>query len=312
MNSTTRFTLITAFSILALFAGLSLINLTHNNSAKVPQDFQKAFLEGKLQLPSGKPQRIISLSPSITEILYALEAGDRIAGVTSYSDYPEEAKTKPSVGEYQTPDIEKIISLRPDLVIGTGDTKENFQLILARSGIPVITIDPKSLPEIITAIDLISVAIDEKERGSILHEKLTSQMNSVQYQLRQKQSKRIFLEIWDAPLLTIGGKSFMNDLVFRAGGQNVAAGIQADYTPSDMEALYAYNPDIYVVVTHNNNNIRSLIVRPELANLTAVQNKQVYQLTSDVLTRPGPRSFQGLLQLAKIIHPDVIQNGEVK
>lgn len=312
MKSTIHFTLITAFSFLAILAGLSLINITPNSSVTAPQDIQKAFLEGTLQMPSGKPQRIISLSPGITEILFALEAGDRIAGVTSYSDYPEEAKTKPNVGEYQAPDIEKIISLRPDLVIGTADTKEPLRLMLIRSGIPVITIDPKSLPEIVAAIDLISAAIGEKEHGRILHEKFTSQMNTLQSQLSQTHPKRIFLEIWDAPLLTIGGKSFINDLVFRAGGQNVAAGIQTDYTPSNIEALYAYNPDIYVVVTHNNNNIRSLIIRPELANLAAVQNKQVYQMTSDILTRPGPRSFQGLLQMATILHPEVMQNGEMK
>jgi len=310
MHITDRLTLIIIIPILVIFAGLSLINQNQKSLAPAAQDFQKAFMEQKLQLPSGKPQRIISLSPSITEILFALEAGDRIAGVTSYSDYPEEAKMKPNVGEYQAPDVEKIISLSPDLVIGTGDTQENYRFILARSGIPVITIDPKNLPEIITAIDLISIAIGEKERGSILHEQLTSQMNAIQYQVRQAPQKRIFLEIWDAPLLTVGGKSFINDIVFRAGGQNVAAGIHADYTPSDIEALYAYNPDIYVVVTHSNNNIRSLISRPELANLAAVENNQVFQITSDVLTRPGPRSFQGLLQLAKIIHPDIMQYGE--
>jgi len=310
MNITDRLTLIIIIPILVIFAGLSLINQNQKSLAPAAQDFQKAFMEQKLQLPSGKPQRIISLSPSITEILFALEAGDRISGVTSYSDYPEEAKMKPNVGEYQAPDVEKIISLNPDLVIGTGDTQENYRLILARSGIPVITIDPKNLPEIIAAIDLISIAIGEKERGSILHEQLTSQMNAIQYQVRQAPQKRIFLEIWDAPLLTVGGKSFINDIVFRAGGQNVAAGIHADYTPSDIEALYAYNPDIYVVVTHSNNNIRSLISRPELANLAAVENNQVFQITSDVLTRPGPRSFQGLLQLAKIIHPDIMQYGE--
>ncbi len=303
--------MIVLLAILLFFISFSTDSLKQKNAMQQPQIFPKSFGEGQLILPKN-PQRIISLSPNITEILFALEAGSRIAGVTSYSDFPEEAKQKTSVGEYQSPDIEKIIALHPDLVIGTAETKESTLRILSQAGIPVITVDPKTLPEIITAIDLISIAIGEEERGILLHEQLTSQMNAVQYQLQKSPAKRVFLEIWDAPLLTVGGKSFINDIVLRAGGQNVTAGIQSDYTPSDIEALYAYNPDIYIIVSHNNNNPRSMIVRPELANLAAVQNNQVFQISADILTRPGPRSFQALLQLSGIIHPDITRDGENK
>jgi len=310
MKISNRFALLLFLAILSILTGMSVFNQPPKNVKPTLLNYQNAFLSGKLQFPAGKPQRIVSLSPNITEILFALGAGNRIVGVTSYSDYPEEAKTKPFIGEYEAPDIEKIIAQKPDLVFASGETKENQLLILAQAGIPVAKVNPKSLPEIIAAIDLISVAVGEPERGAMLHEQFTSQMNMIELQASQLPTKRIFLEIWDVPLLTVGGKSFINDIVLRAGGKNVAAKVDADYTPSNIEALYAYNPDIYVIVSHNNENARSFINRSELANLSAVQNKQIFPIPADILTRAGPRSFQALSQLAEIMHPEINRNGE--
>ncbi len=310
MKIPNRFTLLLILTVSLILTGAVALNLPQKNVKPALHNYQDAFLTGNLHFPTGKPQRIVSLSPNITEILFALGVGDRIVGVTSFSDYPEEAKTKPYVGEYEAPDIEKIIAQKPDLVFASGEAKESQLLVLAQANIPVVTVNPKNLPEIIAAIDLISVAVDEPARGAILHEQFTSQLKSIEIQTSQLSSKRIFLEIWDIPLLTVGGKSFINDIVIRAGGQNVAAKVEADYTPSNLEALYAYNPDIYVIVSHNNENARSFIHRSELANLTAVQNKQIFAISSDLLTRAGPRSFQALSQLAEIIHPEINHNGE--
>lgn len=252
---------------------------------------------------SGKPQRIVSMSPGNTEILFALGAGDRVVGVTSHSDYPEEATAKDCIGAYNDPDVEKILSLAPDIVFSLGDIQAKPVRVLKQAGIPVMVVEPSTLPEILAAIDVISEAIGEQKRGVMLHTALEKQLNEVQRIAAQSPSKRVFLEIWDAPLLTVGNKSFVNDAVMRAGGINVAAGNPVDYTPCDIETLYAYNPEVYIVISHSRKNSRALLNRPELAGITALQSSQVFQMDDDVLTRPGPRCFTGTLQLAQILHP---------
>lgn len=261
---------------------------------------------------SGKPQRIVSMSPGNTEILFALGAGDRVVGVTSYSDYPEEAKTKPSIGGYHAPDVEKIVALSPDIVFAMGEIQAKYIHILEQAGIRVVSVEPKTLPEILTAIDVISEAIGEPERGAVLHAELDRQLSEVRRLTAQTPPKRVFLEIWDAPLLTVGKQSFINDIISQAGGINVAADKNVDYTPCDIETLYAYNPEVYIIISHSRNDTRSFIGRPELVDIAAVKNKQVFQVVDDLLARPGPRNFTGLVKLAEILHPDEMKRWETK
>lgn len=259
---------------------------------------------------SAKPQRIVSMSPAITEILFALGAGDRVVGVTSYSDYPSEAKSKPSIGGYQAPDMETVVSLAPDIVFAMGEIQAKPIRILERANIPVVSIEPTTLKEVIAAIDQISKVIGEQERGQQLHEEFSATLTKVQQRLAQAPRKRVFAEVWDVPLLTVGSKSFINDIITQAGGTNVAAVNQVDYTPCDIETLYAYNPESYLILSHNKKASRDFAAQPELSDLAAVKNHQIFQLDDDLLNRPGPRCFAGLVEVAKILHPELMQGWE--
>ncbi len=261
---------------------------------------------------TGKPQRIVSMSPGNTEIVFALGAGDRVVGVTSYSDYPEEAKSKPTIGGYHAPDVEKIVALSPDIVFAMTDIQAKYIQILKQAGIRVIAVEPKSLPEILTAIDIISEAIGEQERGNKLHRELADQLAEVRRLVGSAPLKRTFLEVWDTPLLTVGRQSFIHDLISQAGGINVSADKNVDYTPCDTEQLYAYNPEVYVVLSHSRDDVRSLIINPNLGDIQAVKNNQVFSITDDLLQRPGPRSFTGLVKLAEILHPQEMKDWENK
>jgi len=261
--------------------------------------------------PPARPQRIVSMSPGNTEILFALGAGDRVVGVTSYSDYPEEAKTKPSIGGYHAPDVEKIVALSPDVVFVMGEIQAAYIKVLQQAGIKVVSVEPKTLPEILTAIGVISEAIGEKERGEVLRASLARQLDEVRRSTARVPPKRVFLEIWDAPLLTVGNRSFINDIISQAGGVNVAADRNVDYTPCDIETLYAYNPDVYIIISHSRDDSRSFVYRPELADVAAVKNRQVFHMVDDLVTRPGPRCFTGLAEMAAILHPET-KHGETK
>lgn len=261
---------------------------------------------------TGKPQRIVSMSPGNTEIVFALGAGDRVVGVTSYSDYPEEAKTKPTIGGYHAPDVEKIVSLAPDIVFAMTDIQAKYIQILRQAGIRVVAVEPKTLPEILNAIDIISEALGEEERGRQLHQELAGQLDQVRRHVGAAPVKRTFLEVWDTPLLTVGRQSFIHDLITQAGGINVSADKNVDYTPCDIEQLYAYNPEVYVVLSHSRDDIRSVITNPNLAAIQAVKTNQVFSITDDLLQRPGPRSFTGLVKLAEILHPQEMKEWEKK
>ena len=261
---------------------------------------------------TSKPQRIVSMSPGNTEIVFALGAGDRVVGVTSYSDYPEEAKTKPTIGGYHAPDVEKIVSLAPDVVFAMTDIQAKYIQILRQAGIRVVAVEPKTLPEILNAIDIISEALGEEARGRQLHQELAGQLDQVRRQVGTAPAKRTFLEVWDTPLLTVGRQSFIHDLITQAGGINVSADKNVDYTPCDIEQLYAYNPEVYVVLSHSREDIRSVITNPNLAAIQAVKTNQVFSITDDLLQRPGPRSFTGLVKLAEILHPQEMKEREKK
>ena len=300
--------------LIGLLLGILLLTWWLTTALPRPQSdnlSKQAETAAELGQPAvGYPQRIVSLSPGHTEILFALSAGDRVVGVTSYSDYPEEAKTKPSVGGYHAPDVETIVALRPDVVFALGDIQEPYTRILRQAGIRVIAVEPKTLEEILVAIVIMSEAVGEQEKGMELHRRLRNQLETVQQMVSALPTRSVFLEVWDAPLLTVGNRSFIHDVVRQAGGVNVAGSRSADYTPCDIETLYAYNPDVYVVLSHNGSDAGKLINRADLAGLEAVKNRQVFSIP-DVLSRSGPRCFDGLDRLARILHPEAMEQQEI-
>lgn len=275
--------------------------------AALPAALNREALTGagqnKPPLPA-KAQRIVSMSPGHTEILFALGAGDRIVGVSTFSDYPEEAKTKPTIGDYLAPDLEKVLALKPDIVFALSESQVQYIGILEEAGICVVALEPKTMQEILNAIEAISQAVGEPERGAALAAELSRELNQVKDLVARSRPKRVFVEVWDTPLLTVGKKSFINDIVRQAGGVNVAAEKNLAYAPCEVETLYVYNPEIYIVVSHEYKKNSSIITKPEFADIEAVKNNRISPVVADLVVRSGPRCFAGLAELAKIIHPE--------
>lgn len=289
--------------LIALGFGLVKSQPATSEGSNVGADLSTA----KHSAPQEKPKRIVSMTPGNTEILFALGAGDRVVGVTNYCDYPPQAKGKAKIGGYYTPDVEKIVALAPDIVFATGESQEKYIRILEQAGIRVISLEPKKIDELFIAIDIISSAIGEPEQGAALRAALGRQLDEVRRLTAGLPQKRVFVEIWDAPLITIGGKSHINDIIAQAGGVNVAANRPQDYMRSDVEALYAYDPEAYIIVSHSRGDkSRSVTARPELSDITAVKEKRIFKIYEDVLTRVGPRNLTGLRELAQALHPEAM------
>src|SRR5581483_2364976 len=200
---------------------------------------------GRTVKVAADPQRIVSLAPSITETLFALGLGDRVVGVTSYCDYPPEATAKEKVGDTLRPSIEKIVALRPDLVVAsTSSQLEQFIRQLDNLGIPVYVSNPRTVAGVIETIARIGTLTGATRRADELLDGLQKRMASLDARLQGAPRPRVLLILSTEPLITAGGSTFVNDLIERAGGQSIAARETAEYPQYSLETAVAARPEV--------------------------------------------------------------------
>jgi len=257
----------------------------------------------KIDVP---PQRIISLSPGITEILFFLDLGDRVVGVTNFCDYPPAVSSKPSVGGLKA-NIEVVLSLKPDLVLG-GDgvyQKDNMSMF-QRFGIPFALFKSSSIEEVfsmIQSIGLISrVGVEAKEKIQSLREKLQSFRKAIE----SRKRSRLLYVVQREPLISVGKASFLNDLIRDAGGINITEKFTKDYPIVSMEFVIQADPQIIILAMDGDQALTDQQKRywGRWSSLSAVQNGRIYKVNRDLLNRPGPRILEGLANLADQIHPN--------
>lgn len=251
------------------------------------------------------PQRIVSLAPSNTEILFALGLGDKIVGVTKYCDYPAEARTKEQVGGFSDPSVEKIVSLKPDLVVATG-MHEKVVKQLEELKIPVLAVNPKQFDEVYATIELLGKATGTQKKAAEVVAQMKARVEDIAKKVSGKGQPKVFYEVWDEPLMTAGPGTFINDLIVRAGGTNIAADAQKAYPEYSLELLLQRDPEI-IIFPSGKNTPEKIMSRPGWQNITAVKNKRVIMVDGNLVSRPGPRLVDGLELFARAIHPEAFK-----
>ncbi|MDP9374142.1 MAG: ABC transporter substrate-binding protein [Chloroflexota bacterium] len=255
------------------------------------------------------PERIVSLAPSNTEILYALGLGDRIAAVDQFSDFPEPARAKPKIGGVSRPSIEEIVALAPDVVMAAGITSRDTIGALEGQGLTVVVLNPRDLPGVLENILLVGQLTDSNAEALRVRNGLDARVNAVGERLRGVANRpRVYFEIDPEQFYTAGPNSFINDLLVRAGGANIAADAQTPFPQLSAEAIIARDPEV-IVMGHDvpGATPEALKARPGWANISAVRNDRVAAIDPDLTNRPGPRVVDGLEQLARIFHPTVFR-----
>jgi iron complex transport system substrate-binding protein len=243
------------------------------------------------------PARIVSLAPSITETLFALGLGERVVGVTSYCDYPDEARTKQSVGDTLRPSIEKIIALKPDLVIvSTASQLEQAVRRLDEIGIPAYVSTPRDLDSALNSIDRIGEIAGISDRAHSLTAELRRRIEAVRLRVASRSRPRVFFILGSEPLITAGGASFINDLIERAGGRSIAADEKTEYPQFSLETAVARQPEVIFLQAGEGE------LPARLKQTPAAMGGRVYRLDDALLLRPGPRIVDGLEQIAEKIH----------
>lgn len=252
------------------------------------------------------PKRIISLAPSVTETLFALGAGDKVVGVTAYCDFPEAAKAKEQVGDTLNPNPERLIALKPDLVIiTTASQLEKLARQLGELNIPVYVTNPRSIGEVIASIH----KLGEVTGATVESQKLIAQMQTriVNVEVRTKAfpKPKVLYVLQTAPLITAGRNTFINDLIRLAGGESVTANETTDYPQLSRETAIARTPQVIVApASHGTELVKEEDLRRDFAVTPAIKTNHIVRVNPDWVDRPGPRIVDGLEQLAKGLHPN--------
>lgn len=238
--------------------------------------------------------RIVSLSPAMTEMLFSLGAGDKIVGVTTFCDFPMQAKRITKIGDFSHPSIERIVALKPDLVIVNVPEQKRVKGELEKLGINIFVSSPNSLADIYEEIAAIGKTLGQERLADSLIEYMQSNLPVTSPENR----KRVFVEISPRPIITIGAATFLNDLIERAGGVNIFSDLDKDYPVVNQEAVISRDPEIIILL-----HPQEIAGRTGWQKIRAIAKNRVYtDLNPDHLMRPGPRLVLGFQQLKRIIN----------
>ncbi len=257
------------------------------------------------------PQRIISLAPSNTEILFALGLGDRVVAVTNLCDYPPEAKEKPSIGGFTTTNIEKVIALSPDLILATSIHEKRIIPQLEGKGLAVLALNLKALDEVLEAITMVGEITGKEGEASGLVARMQNRIKSITDKtnsLPEDKRPAVFYLTWHDPLMTSGSGTLLDELVQKAGGRNIFSEIIGSKSV-DLESLVARNPQVMIagigMGSGEDKTYQYLKTESRLQNTEAWKNGRIYKINMDLTGRGGPRIVDGLELFAKCIHPEI-------
>jgi iron complex transport system substrate-binding protein len=305
----TKMWLIVAIILAVVLVSASLIllngNLLNGKNVTVVDD------DGTEVTIDSVPKRIVSLAPSSTEVLFAVGAGDQVVGVTDFCDYPQSVVTGKtsgsitSIGNYWQPAIEPIVALNPDLVIACGGGASDEAADKLRNlGYTVIVLNPQTVSDVLANIDLVGKATGHADQATTLVDSLQARIDAIANKVVDIANKpKVYVEISNDPLMSVGPGSYMGDLVTLAGGINIFNDAATPWPMISSEAVIAKNPNV-ILSTHTSITIFS--TRPGWQSINAVKNSQIYKLDSDnIYLRPGPRFIDALEELSKLLHPDI-------
>lgn len=293
--------------LLMILAG-SLLVACDRQEAEVPADAEmrvvKDDLGREVRLPV-KVTRAVSLAPSITEMVFAAGAGDRLVGVTTYCDFPAAAKNIQRVGDTQSPNIEAIIAVRPELIlVSTASQLESFASALEGQSAAVFVLDIRGLGDVADRLRRLGQIFGSGERAELAAIEFENRIAAVERHSKPERPVRVLLQISEADLFTIGRDSFITELIDRAGGRSVTADIPGGYPKLSKETALALDPEV-IILSDSPDNLKP---NDALKNSAAVRSGRVYRVNADILSRPGPRLADAFEQLATLFRQEPAGN----
>jgi iron complex transport system substrate-binding protein len=265
----------------------------------------------KVNLKS-EPKRIISLAPSNTEILFSLGLGERVVGDTTYCDYPEKAKHCTKVGGFEDPNLEKIVALKPDLVLAT---EMNQQMLkdLEDAGLDVLVLEPHTIEGIFNDILFVGKAAGVEEKAIALTKSLKDRVSAVKQKVSnipENQRPTVYYEMWYEPIMSVGKDSLISQIIKTAGGKSITNDCTEQYPQLSEEVIIEKDPQVMFNSYGHENKV---ITPDEIASrkgwneISFVKTKRIYTINTDLLTLPGPRIIEGLEKMAGYLYPELFK-----
>lgn len=283
-----------------------LLAVPHAHAATLPD-----MLGRPVTIPDG-PLRLVSLAPSLTEIVFALGRGDWLVGVTEFSDYPPAAGSKPRIGGPMTPDLERVVQLRPDLVLATTEGNPRDKVAeITRLGIPVFAVKPDGYAGVLASIRTLGRLLRAEVEAAALSQEMERRTAAIRRAVGGRPRPRVLYLVWTDPLIAAGPSTFIHDLIGMAGGENVVRERAVPYPRLSWEEVLVSAPEVILVATHVGGGDRPLNGGGWNAwpSIPAVRTGRIIALPGDTIHRPGPRVVDGLERLARAIHPEAFLPG---
>lgn len=253
----------------------------------------------KVKIPL-KINRAISLAPNLTENIFAVGAGDKLVGVTTFCDYPVSAKDIQKIGDTRTPNIESIIALRPQIVfISTASQLEAFSKTLEENGIAVFVTDPNTLEAIYKNLEQFGDIFGTGDQAARVTAEMKTRLAAIMEKVQYEPRTRVFVQISRDPLFAAGRESFITEVIERAGAISVTRDLQAAYTRLSNETALAMNPEAIIVPAGAGNDEPHDVFKDS----PAVRDGRVIRIKNDLLMRPSPRLIDGIEEAARGLHP---------
>jgi iron complex transport system substrate-binding protein len=291
----------------SLLLGL-VISLFLNISAEGEERLLTDETGRKVKIPHS-PKKIVSLAPSITETLFALGLNEEIAAVTDFCDYPAAVLTKPKIGGFVNPDVERIVSLRPDLVIGIRDgNRMDTVHRLNDFGFPVYLIDPRGFDGVMLTVKNVGEIVGRQEEGRRISRNMLLKKKETMALTQSLSKPKVFFQVGDAPVVTVGRETLADDLIRLAGGRSISENESMSYPFYSIETILSRAPEIIIISSMESSKDYSNLVKKwqNWTTIPAVKMNAIYVVDSNLVDRPTPRIEKGLDALVRIIHPEVL------
>jgi iron complex transport system substrate-binding protein len=272
---------------------------------------------GNVVTLTAPPERIVSVAPSNTEMLFAVGAGDNVVGVTDYCNYPYnftawiEAGNMTSIGNYYSPSVEPIVALQPDLVLastGSLDAAANLKAL----GYNVLVLEAKTIDGVLQDILLVGRATGNDAKAGAVVSDIRERIDTIATQATAATTTpKVYHEVWNEPLMSAGPGTFIDELITLAGGENIFNDATTSWPVTSSEAIIEKNPDVmffpdmYMGQANFYETIEAVKDRPGWDSITAVKNNALYEINADIISRSGPRLVDALEDIAKMVHPEI-------
>ncbi len=245
---------------------------------------------------STSEMRVVSLVPSQTEMIYALGLEELLVGRSDYCNFPAEAQQKPSVGSMEL-NIEKIVSLRPDLLLDTNGMHQRYAPLFQQLGLKYVNMPTTSLQQVREAAAKVADLLGHPQAGRKFSEEWEAQLGKI-LPVPSAKPVSVYFEIWDTPTQAAGDSSFIGEIIRQAGGQNIFV-CQGDYPVVNSETLISKDPEV-ILLSYPVTNLEGIKKRPGWGTLRAIKGNQIYALDQDLFVRPGPRNLTAVNRLNEI------------